>query len=141
MNSETTQPKPKEVHHGKNAKCLREIMDMKQGILAEELGLSQQSVSRIENQEVLDDDLLDKIAKALKVPVEAIKNFDKEAFINVINNTFNSNDNSTMNAINHNCNLHSLDKITELYERMLKVEQEKNVLLEKLLKIDERSDL
>ena len=130
----------KKVHHGRNVKRLREMLGIKQETLADGLGLSQQTISRFESQEELDDDILTKIAKVLRISVESIKNFDEEAVINVIYNTFNSNDNSTMNAINHNCSFNPLDKVIQLYdekvklyERLLKAEQDKNSLLEKLV--------
>ena len=130
----------KKAHHGRNVKRMREMLGIKQETLADGLGLSQQTVSRFESQEELDDDILNKIANVLHIQAESIKNFDEDAAINIIQNTFNSNDNSTMNAINHNCTFNPIDKIVqlydekiELYERMLKVEQDKNFLLEKLL--------
>ena len=130
----------KKVHHGRNVKRLREMLGIKQEILAEGLGLSQQTVSRFESQEELEDDILNKIAKVLHLPAESIKNFDEEDVINIIYNTFNSNDHSTLNAINHECTFNPLDKVIQLYdekmklyERLLKTEQERNSLLEKLL--------
>ena len=138
MNIETIPQK--KVHHGRNVKRLREMLGIKQEILAEGLGLSQQTVSRFEAQEELEGDILNKIAQILHIPTESIKNFDEEEAINVIYNTFNSNDNSTLNAINHECSFNPLDKVVELYdekiklyERLLKVEQDKNALFEKLL--------
>ena len=128
----------KKVHHGRNVKRLREMLGIKQEILAEGLGLSQQTVSRFESQEELEDDILNKIAKVLHIPSESIKNFDEEDVINIIHNTFN--DNSILNAINHECTFNPLDKVIQLYdekmklyERLLKTEQERNSLLEKLL--------
>jgi len=128
----------KKVHHGRNVKRMREMLGIKQETLAKELGLSQQTVSRIESQEELEDDILNKIANVLQIQTESIKNFDEDAAINIIHNTFN--DNSTMNAVNHNCTFNPIDKIVQLYdekmklyERLLKVEEDKNVLLEKLL--------
>ena len=140
MNTENALQRRKKVHHGKNVKRLREMLNIKQDILADSIRMSQQTVSRFESQEVLDDDLLNRIAKVFNVTAESIKNFDEEAAINIINNTFNSNDNSTMNAINHNCVFNSSDNVIQLYEdkvnlykRLLKVEQDKNALLKKLL--------
>jgi len=90
-----------------------------------DLGLSQQSVSLLEQKETIDPDLLDKISKVLKVPVEAIKNFDEAATVNYIANTFNGNSGNYMN-------FNPLDKVVELYERLLASEREKVEMLEKL---------
>ena len=75
--------------------------------------------------------MLEKVAQVLGVPQEAIKNFNEEAAVNIIASTLNDN----AGSINHNCtfSFNPVDKIVELYERMLQAEKEKNELLEKLL--------
>ena len=104
--------------------------------LAEALGLSQQTVSRFESQEKLDEDILDKIANVLHIPIDTIKSFNDEIAVNIMSNTFNGQSQSVAYQYNFN----PVDKIIELYdekielyERMLKAEQDKNALLEKLL--------
>jgi transcriptional regulator with XRE-family HTH domain len=119
-----TMPERK-IHEGRNVKRIREIMGIKQDTLALDLGLSQQSVSLLEQKETIDPELLDKISKVLKVPVEAIKNFDEAATVNYIANTFNGNSGNYMN-------FNPLDKVVELYERLLASEREKVELLEKI---------
>jgi hypothetical protein len=76
---------------------------------------------------------LAQVAKVLKVPVEAIKNFDEEAAINIIGNTYNSNDTSTLNAFNFHPTFNPIDKIVELYEALVKSEKEKVEMLQKLI--------
>lgn len=115
------------VHEGRNVKRIREILGVKQDALAIEMGLSQQAISALEQKEALDRDVLEKIANVLKVPVEAIKNFTEEATYNNIANNFN--DNSYL--INYQFN--PVEKIIDLYERMLKEKDAKIALLEKLL--------
>jgi len=82
---------------------------------------------------VIDINLLQEISELLKIPVEAFQNFDEEQALNIISNTFTSNDTSTLNAINSNCNFNPLDKMVELYERMLQQQREMIEKLEKLL--------
>lgn len=118
------------IHEGKNVKRIREILGIKQEALAADLGLSQQAISQLEQKEALDAQVLERIAQALKVSPEAIKNFNEEAAINIIGNNYH--DNSTSN-VNYHCNFNPIEKIVELYERLLKSEKEKNELLEKLL--------
>ncbi len=122
----------KTIHHGRNVKRFREMLGIKQEGLAYELGedWNQKKISQLEQKEVLDDPLLEQIAKLLKVPVEAIKNFDEEAAINVIGNSYH--DNSTSN-VNYHCTFNPIDKIIELYEALVKSEKEKVELLQKLL--------
>jgi transcriptional regulator with XRE-family HTH domain len=126
----------KPVHEGRNVKRIREILGIKQDALAIDLGLSQQAISQLEQKEALDADMLEKIAAILKVPVEAIKNFDAEAVYNIIGNTYN--DNSSILGHYH---FNPIEKIidlyeskTELYERMLKDKTEMIERLEGLLK-------
>lgn len=122
-------------HIGRKISRIRELRGMKQEALAEELGISQQSVSQLEQSETIDDEKLEKIATALGVTKEAIENFSEEKVINFFNNF---NDNSFSNsqgtfAANH-CTFNPLDKVVELYERLVQAEKEKVKYLEELMK-------
>ena len=135
----TEEPPKKKVHHGRNVKRLREMLGIKQETLAEKLALSQQTVSRFESQEELEDDILNKIADVLHISVDAIKNFNDDVAVNIISNTFNNNEGQSV-ACHQYYNFNPIDKIIklydekmELYERMIKTEQDKNALLERLL--------
>lgn len=129
---------PEKVHQGRAVKRIREILQVKQETLASELGISQQSVSLLETKETIDPETLEQIAKTLKVPVEAIKNFNEEAAIyNIQNNYDNANPNY---SFNNYCTFNPLEKFVEtveknekLYEALLKSEREKIALLEKML--------
>jgi len=128
----STATKPK--HIGRNISRIRELRGMKQEALAAAIGVSQQSVSNIEGSEIVDEEKLNAIAEVLGVSAEAIKNYSDETVLNVINNTFTSNDSSTINAINIQPNFNPLDKMIELYERLVQAEKDKVQYLEKLLK-------
>jgi len=65
-------------HIGRKISRIRELKDMKQEALAQALGISQQTVSAIENSETIDDEKLIEVAKALGVSVEAIKTLPKK---------------------------------------------------------------
>jgi transcriptional regulator with XRE-family HTH domain len=124
-------------HIGRKISRIRELRGMKQETLAEAMGLSQQSISHIEQSETIDDEKLDKIAQALGVTKEGIENFSEEAIFNIISNTYNntSNDNSSLiaSSLNYQPTFNTVEKIVDLYERLLKAEQEKISYLEKLL--------
>lgn len=138
----------KRVNQGANVRKFRQAMGMKQNTLAEQLGTTQQIVSRIEQRPVIEDKTLDRIAAILNISPEIIRNLEENPFSIVIeNNTFESGstNNSAGNIENNACIgeqiLHPLDKIielnkenTSLYERLLSIEKEKVVLLEKLVK-------
>tara|TARA_R110002096_G_scaffold40881_2_gene111023 strand:+ start:1257 stop:1646 length:390 start_codon:yes stop_codon:yes gene_type:complete len=121
-------------HIGRKISRIRELRGMKQEALADALGISQQAVSKIEQSPEVDDDKLQDIAKALGVTKEGIENFSEENVLNIISNTFTSNDSSTINAINVQPNFNPLDKVIELYERLLQAEKDKIEYLEKMLK-------
>ena len=126
--SMSTATKPK--HIGRNISRIRELKGMKQEALATAIGVSQQSVSNIEASEIVDEEKLKAIAEVLGISVEAIKNFSEEAVLNIIGNTYN--DSSVVNGNAYNCNFNPLDKVVELYERLLSAEKEKITYLEKL---------
>ncbi|UEG54883.1 helix-turn-helix domain-containing protein [Mucilaginibacter daejeonensis] len=118
------------IHIGRKISRIRELRGMKQDALAAQLGISQQAISKLEQSENVEDETLEKVAKILNVSPEAIKNFSEEAVFNNIN-TFH--DNSSLNdyssLLNYQCTFNPIDKIVELYERLLKSEQEKVELL------------
>jgi transcriptional regulator with XRE-family HTH domain len=135
----------KTIHQGRNVKRFREMLGIKQEGLALELGddWNQKKISLLEQKEVIEPELLEQIANALKVPAEAIRNFDEEAAISFIGNTFTNNDNSaTLNGytIHYNPTFNPIDKWVEaieenkrLYTELLKEKDEKIALLEKML--------
>lgn len=126
----------KTIHHGRNVKRFREMLGIKQEGLAYQLGddWNQKKISALEQKEIIDDPLLEQVAKLLKVPAEAIKNFDEEAAINIVSNTFHDfKDNAIASAMNYHCSFHPIDKIVELYEALVKSEKEKVEILQKLL--------
>lgn len=129
-----TAARKRPIHLGDHVRRMRTALGVKQSALATELGMTQQNISRIEQEEEVDDVTLEKIGKVLGVSVEAIKNFDEEAAINIVSNSFTSQDSSTINAINIQPTFNPVDKVVELYERLLQVEREKVEFLERLLK-------
>ncbi|WP_121965721.1 helix-turn-helix domain-containing protein [Myroides sp. N17-2] len=125
------------IHQGRNVKRFREMLGIKQEVLAFDLGedWNQKKISLLEQKEVIDNSLLQQISKVLKVPVEAIENFDSDQVLNIISNTFH--DHSVQN---YNCNINPIETIVQLhnekialYERMLKEKDEMMNRLEKLI--------
>jgi len=134
----TTAERP-HIHQGRNVKRFREMLGLKQEALALELGgdWNQKRVSLLESKDLIEPEILAEVAKALKVPEEAIKNFDEEKAVNIISNTFN--DTSMLNAVNYNPTFNPIDKLIEvyeenkkLYEQLLASEREKIELLKKV---------
>lgn len=122
----TTNDTPK-VHEGRNVKRFREMLGIKQEALASSLGddWTQKKVSLLEQKETLEPEILDQVAKVLKVAPEAIRSFSEDA-ANHFFNTFYDH-----SGFNYQCTFNPLDKVMELYERLLTSEKEKVELLEK----------
>jgi transcriptional regulator with XRE-family HTH domain len=119
------------MHIGKKISRIRELKGMKQETLAAAMGVTQQAISKLEQSEHVEDDRLEEVGKALGISADAIKNFNEETALSIISNTFN--DNSVLNGVLYNPTFNPIDKIVELYERMLKLEREKIELMEKML--------
>lgn len=128
-----TATKPK--HIGRNISRIREMREMKQEALAIAMGVSQQTISNIENSESVEDEKLQEIAKILGVTPQAISNFSEDAVFNFFNN-FYDNSSSQGNSFNQGmfATFNPLDKVVELYERLVQAEKDKVEYLEKLLK-------
>ncbi|MNS04020.1 helix-turn-helix protein [compost metagenome] len=120
-------------HIGRKISRIRELRDMKQEALAQALGTNQQAISAMENSETIDEEKLIEVAKALGVTVEAIKNFSEEGVINYFN-SFNEAVNNSHFGNNNHCTFNPLDKVVELYERLVQAEKDKVEYLEKFLK-------
>ena len=125
------------VHHGRNIRRTRIEKDMNQEGLSELVHLSQPAVSKYEKMKVIDDEMLQRFARALNVPFDYLKTLEEDAQTVVFeNNTVNNSEQSagganismgivksdTEDSINDSRvnNFNPIDKITELYERLLK---------------------
>lgn len=122
-------------HIGHKISRIRELRGLKQEALAFELKVSQQTVSKIEQSEAVEEQILEQIAQILGVTTEGIKNFSEEAVFNYFNN-FNDNSVNHGPFNNNHCTFNPLDKLVELfeehkklYERLLQSEREKIELL------------
>ncbi len=121
-------PNLKKIHIGRNIERIRELKGIKQETIATELGITQQAVSKIEQSAEVDDEKLEKIAKALGLDKEAIRNYNEDTLIFHIEHMH---DNSSANYEYH---FNPMDKVIELYERLLKekdeILKEKNIIIE-----------
>ena len=128
------------VHHGHNIRRTRIEKNIKQDALAALVNKTQPNVSKYEKMRVIEDEMLNRFARALNVPVEYLKTLEEDApsvvFENITNNVHDNKDSSvpitgykgqdaTTNSFN------PIDKITELYERLLEEKDEKYAALEK----------
>lgn len=124
------------IHEGRNIKRFREMLGMKQEALAFELGedWTQKKVSQLEAKEVIENDILDQVAKILKISPEAIKTMSDESVVNIFSNTFSDiKDHASGISYNYHPTFNPIDKMVDLYERMLQQQKEMIEKLEKIL--------
>ncbi len=128
------------IHQGRNVKRFREMLGIKQEALAYDLGedWNQKKISMLEQKDRIEDDILDQISNALRIPVEAFQNFDEEQAVNLISCNFSDNAmfNNRIEVFNNNP-IQEIKKLHEekiaLFERMLKEKDEMMARLEKLI--------
>jgi transcriptional regulator with XRE-family HTH domain len=140
MTHTTSNPK---IHEGRNLKRFREMLSIKQDHLAFELGedWNQQKISLLEQREKIDNDILEQVAAILKIPAEAIRNFDENQAINIISNTFQQfHDQSSGVNLQPTYNVNPIEKWIEALEEnkrlnaeLLKAKDDQIKLLERLI--------
>jgi transcriptional regulator with XRE-family HTH domain len=123
------------VHLGRNVGRIREIIGMKQIVLAEKTGMSQQNISKLEQSEDIPEETLDKLAKGLGVTAEFIKTFNEERAIYNIqtNNSFHDNSANSSQHYKPTFNNSSVDKLVEVLQQFIDLEKQKIETLERRL--------
>ncbi len=118
----------KSVRIGPNIKFLRNLKGLKQETVAIELGISQAEYSLIENSDAVDDQIIFQIAQIINGTPEIIKEFNEnQAFYSIENKV----DNTTITENAHGIHqvFSPVEKVVELYERLLASEKEKIEIL------------
>lgn len=158
----TTQETPK-AHLGRNVRHFRLESNMSQEEFADRLGApwSQKKISQLENRPDIETNILEEIARALKVTPAEIREYSEAPMVNNYQNNY---EGSNTNAIvsnhsqqgpNYGCTFNPLDKYVEandrlsnavdklmgafakiekLNEALLKEKEDKILLLERMLK-------
>ena len=111
-----------------NIRKIRELKNISQEFVANELGITTRAYSKIETGETqLTINRLDKICKILKVSPEELLGFDSAL---IFNNVFhNEQGQGTQQAFNNT----DIQQVKELYERLLKEKDKVISVLEKKL--------
>ncbi|PPL02275.1 helix-turn-helix domain-containing protein [Parapedobacter indicus] len=118
----------KTIRIGPNIKFIRNIKGVKQEVVATGLGISQPEYSLIENSDVVDEQIIIQIAQILNVTPELIKEFNEnQAFYSIENKV----ENTTISESAHGIHqvFSPVEKVVELYERLLASEREKIEIL------------
>ncbi len=128
----------RKINHGRNIKMARTCQDITQEDLGFRVNMSQSKISALELEEEIEKPVLEEIAEALSIPVRFLTDFEPEDMMNSYNvyeNDFTTGEHSHGDNIGQKIveqeenNYYPLDKVTELYERLL---QEKDRQIEEL---------
>ena len=114
------------------------MLGVKQENLALDLGdgWDQKKISLLEQKDLIEEVLLQKISKVLNIPAEVFQNFEEEQAVNVIANTYSFQDfkdHAVASGFSYQPSFNPIDKIVELYERMIQQQKEMIDKLEKLM--------
>lgn len=130
------------IHEGRNIKRFREMLGIKQEVLAADLGddWNQQKISLLEQKEIVDAPLLKRVADIMNLPVDAFKNMTDDQAVNIIASTFNIEKDAYIGNSQPTFHINPIEDIKKLheekialYERMLKEKDEMITRLEKLI--------
>ena len=113
------------MHIGKNIAKIRELLGIKQENLAFTLKISQQTISKIEQTENLRENTVERIANALGVSKSMIYKYSDQLLIDFLKEAISATDLPKEQTL---MNLPVLEKIIELYERVILLELEKSKL-------------
>jgi len=132
-----TATKVKKLPIGKRVERARIVIGLTQKELATRLGgISKQAVSQLEQAEKLDNKRLEEVANALGVSTGFIEECNNETLLFHIQNL---RENEVAYSFNFHCTINPLNKVVELYERLLQNEHDQNeYLTKKLQKLEAR---
>lgn len=112
---------------GRKIERIRTLVGLSQSELGFRIGgLSKQAVSKLEHSPVINREKLEKVSNALGVTPETVQNFTEDKLVFFIENMH---DQATAYNYNFQCTYNPLDKVIELYERLLQIERDKVQML------------
>lgn len=131
---ETKEMTSKRTHHGHAIRKLRLDKKLSQGELGNMVGYGQQRISYYEEKEKIDDELLQRFAKALDVSTDLIKELedDKPLAYYIQNNTISDNKDNSTNSVGIGATITttnqtdkalyaSLEQMQKLYENSIQL--------------------
>lgn len=118
-------------HIGLKIGSVRRLVGITQQELAKRLKITKQAISKLEQTENVDDERLNKVAVALGVSLEGLKNFNTENVLYYTNNFY---ENCGVSATNggmigtgkiETVNALPIESAMKLFEELIKMEREK----------------
>lgn len=98
----------KKISMGDNLTIARKWKKITQHDLAEKVGLHQTEISTLEKQDVIDTVILERIAKAMDIPVDFFTDFDMEE----ATRSYTYNNNATLNEGSNEFSANQMDNLT-----------------------------
>lgn len=123
--TDTAKRKPfksmRSIHHGHNLHLFRERAGLSQTDLAKKIKKTQQYISQLEQSEVIEPDVINILAQALDIDPQYISDWTTDNSTNVFNVENGQGSNFGINNYEevYNNTVYPIDKVCELYERML----------------------
>ena len=118
--------KSNHLHLGKKIERVRRLRGMTQTELGQLLGITKQAVSKMEQTEKIDDERLEKIASALGVTTDGLKEYNEETVLyNTINFYENCGVKTSAVSNNHTFNNFPIEQAIEMFEKLLQKERDK----------------
>lgn len=130
----------KKPHQGKTLRMLRNLLGKTQAQVAKDNNMSQTKIFELEIKEDLSDKELEVFSKYYGVSVLFLRRFDVDALAHgdVITNYNTLNDQSSLNSAMNN--YQPLEKVSELYERIVNLTEEITALKYKLEQSGKRNE-
>jgi transcriptional regulator with XRE-family HTH domain len=117
------------IHIGRKIERIRRLRGMTQSDLGNALGITKQSVSKMEQTEKIDNEKIKAVADALGVTEEGLRRFTEETVLYCTSNFY---EDCKVSASNigpitnvENLNHFSMEQAIKLFEELLKIEREK----------------
>lgn len=132
LNFKSTIVQTAERHIGRNISRIRELLGIKQEALAFSIGVSQQSISIIEKNAIVDEGKLKSIADALNVDPNVIRNFDETKILDYFERSIEP---AGQTAVIDQKIL--FDYLFQMFEANNRLQAEKQSLYERLLQAEQ----
>ncbi len=128
------------IHQGNNVKRFRRLFGFSQEQLAEKLNMTPSNLSKIEKKELIDNDMLGKMAKELNLPIEILRDLSDEAAMNFISNSFENMGTGIYGMSNTNhvegCTFVPVETIFKIFTEKEQLLRDKLELTEELLRAE-----
>lgn len=122
--------KKNSTHQGRNIRFAREFKGLSQQDLGDKINKQQSEISKIENQEVIENEILERIAHVLDISADFLRNFDfRSATKNFYNDATIHSAGKSQDVVNQGdqsqiFNYYPLEQVMEMTTKLLNMQKE-----------------